>query len=241
MNAVFEKTMRRYFGTMFGYVLAAVLLFLLGLCTVLYHVNPAGGSADLSMTLQTLLLALTVLVPIACAYTVTLENKRGETQFLFSLPLSVADIVLGRFFAVMALLCLPLSVLLLLPFAFSLYGTPAIGTALLSIVGLVLLLAVMVALCMTVASLTSSVALSVFGGFFVLLLLYAVSPAAALLPQALSEPILQFLSSFDPFSCLDTFTYGRIDVAGVINTLLWTLLFLFFGALALQRQKEAAR
>lgn len=240
MNAVFEKTMRRYFGTLFGYVFVALLLLLLGACTVLYHVNPTGGSADLSLSLQTLLLALTVLVPVACAYTVTLENKRGENRFLFSLPLSVADIVLGRFCAVLVLLCLPLLVLLLLPLVFTLYGTPAIGTAFLSIVGFLLLLGAMVAVCMTVASLTRSVAVAVLGGFAVLVLLYFVSPLAACLPSAVSAPLLQFLSSFDLFLCFDSFTYGRVDVAGVVNTLLWTLLFLFLSAFALQRQKEAA-
>ncbi len=238
MNAVFEKTMRRYFGTMFGYVIVAVLLFIIGVCTVLYHINPAGGSTDLSLSLQTLLLALTVAVPVVCAYTVTVEKKRGENQFLFSLPLSVVDIVLGRFFAVLTLLCLPLSVLLLLPFIFSFYGTPAVGTALLSILGLVLLLGAMVALCMTLASLTSSVALSVLGGFSVLMLLYAVGPLISRLPSTFSESLLHVLSSFDLFLCFDTFTYGRIDLAGVINTLLWTLLFLFLGAVSLQRQKE---
>ncbi len=237
MNAVFRKTMRRYFGTVFGYVIATVLLALLGVCMVLYHVNPAGGSADLSLTLQTLLLALTAVIPAVCAYTVSLENKRGEARFLFSLPLSAFDIVLGRFFAVMTLLCLPLSMLLLFPFVFSFYGTPAMGAAFLSLVGLVLLLGAMVALCMAVASLTRSVALSFLGGFGALLLLYFVSPLVSLLPSGISAPLLQFLSSFDIFLCFDSFTYGRVDIAGVVNTLLFTLLFLFLCAFALQRQK----
>ena len=237
MNAIFRKTLRRCYGTAFGYVTAAVLMLILGVCMVLYHANPAAGSADISLTLQTLLLALVVVIPAVCAYTVTVENKRGETKFLFSLPISAVEIVLGRFFAALSVICIPLSMLLLFPFVFTFYGTPALGTAFLSLVGFVLLLGAMVALSLTVATLTGSVALSFLGGFGALALLYFVSPLVGMLPSGISTPLLQFLSSFDIFLCFDSFTYGRIDFAGVLNLLLFTLLCLFLSAFILQRQK----
>lgn len=112
------------------------------------------------------------------------------------------------------------------------------GTAFLSMLGLILLMGAMVALCTLLASLTRSLSASFFGGFGVLLAMYFVSPVVSLLPASLSTPVLQFLSSFDIFLCFDSFTYGRIDVAGVVNTLLFIFLFLFLGAYALHQQKS---
>ena len=112
LASVFRRELRSYFATPVAYVFLVIFLFLSAFLTFrsdwfLYR------QADLRMFFSHMPLLLLFLVP-AIAMRLWAEERRSHTiELLFTLPITTAGAVVGKFLAAWAVLALVIGLLLI--------------------------------------------------------------------------------------------------------------------------------
>ncbi len=191
MRAVYKRELRSYFTNMTGYVFIGVLLLLTGImCTVM---NLSYASPNFEYTLSTVSYIFLLIVPIL-TMNVFAEERRSKTdRLLYSLPLSTADIIAGKFLALMTVFAVPVLLMCLIPPILSMYGTVSFATAYSSLAGFFLMGCSLLAFGFLISSLTESPVIAAVISFFSLLLIYLLSTLSTLIPRSASASAAAFL------------------------------------------------
>jgi ABC-2 type transport system permease protein len=159
MIAIYRREMRSYFQNVIGYVILAVLLLAAGvLCTIF---NVVRQSAYFSDTLYYLQFALALVVPLLTMRSLTEERKNHTDQLLYSLPIPLWKIVLGKYLAMLSVLGLGCLVIAVYPLLLSLFGMGDFSAAYSMLFGFFLLGAALIALSMLLSSLTDNLIVSI--------------------------------------------------------------------------------
>lgn len=204
MTAIFKKEFKSYFINMSGYVFIAFILLFAGIFTT--ALNLKTGYASFSYSLSNMTMVFLFAVPILTMRSLAEERHARTDQLLYSLPLKVSDIVLGKYFAMLVVFLLPTLVMCLYPILLTAFGTVQFSTAYGAILAFFLLGAALIAICMFMSSLTESQIIAAVLSFGVLLAAYLMKGIASLIP---STAIASFL-------CL-------LAVAAIAALIVWLL------------------
>ncbi len=175
MTAIYRKELKAYFSSLFGYAVVASLLLGAGIFLSLLHLMSAY--TDFSIMLIAMQWVLLAVIPFFCLY--------GRTElWLLSLPLTVRDLVLGKFAALLTLFLIPTAVTALYPLLLRSMGEISIASAYSALLGYVLLGAALISLCLFAASLAKNRIWAVVLGFAAVLLIYFLNALASLIPDS---------------------------------------------------------
>lgn len=190
MLAVLRRELSAYFTSPVGFVFPGLFLLISGIMfSVMYLLNP--GSARYVGLLSSLTLAFFFLVPILTMRLLSEEARQKTDQLLLTSPVSVAAIVLGKYFAALAVFLLTLVATLAYPLIMSFFALGGLAWAeiLGGYVGFFLLGASFISVGLFFSSLTDSqvvAAVETYAGLFLIWLLDAItrgvpsSPASGL-------------------------------------------------------------
>jgi len=125
-KAVFKREFKSYFTTPLAYVFLVVFLFFSGYLTFKEGFFEAR-QADMSAFFVNMPLLFVFLVPAAAMRLWAEERKTGSIELLFTLPITVRQAVLGKFFAAWVFIIVAME--LTFPMAITVYylGKPDIG------------------------------------------------------------------------------------------------------------------
>lgn len=154
MKAVFKHEMRLYYHGLLAYVFGAFLLEFIGIGAMMYNINRAV--ANFEYALGTFCIAFVALVPILTMRVMAEEKKQKTDQLLSLLPITGADIVLGKYFAMAVVFVAPMVVACVYPFIFSLYGDVYLPTSYGALFAFICLGLALIAIGMFISSLTES-------------------------------------------------------------------------------------
>ncbi|MCI8609864.1 MAG: ABC transporter [Firmicutes bacterium] len=169
MITIYKKDMHNYFSTFSGYLFMACVVLVGGIYCYMY--NFYYGYASFEQSINYLPFFFVFLVPVVSAGVFTDEKRQKTEQLLYTLPLTSKDIVLGKYFALLTILFIPLAILGCYPLIMSMYGQVNLVSAYCNLFAIFLLGAALCAICMFISSLTESIIVSAvlcFGGMFVL-------------------------------------------------------------------------
>ena len=190
MGSVYKKELRSYFCNMQGAVFTGFLLLISGIMTVLY--NFKGLYPNFEYTLSDTGFIFLLIVPILTMRVIA-EEKHGRTdKLLYALPISVTDIILGKYFALVTVFLVPVAVMGLYPIFLSFYGNVSLLSAYSALVGFVLLGCALLAIGMVLSSLTESQVIAAVLSFGVLLLLYLMGSLSSLIPSTAGASLIAF-------------------------------------------------
>ena len=170
MSAIYRKELKIYFSSAFGFVLMALLLLCAGAFTVVF--NMVLLMADFALALDPMKLVLILVVPLLTMRSIAEERHSHTDQLLYSLPLRLRDIVLGKFLAMLTVFLIPTVVTALYPLLLSTMGSTSIASAYTALFGYFLMGAALIALCTLVSSLVENQIVAVALSIGVCLLLY---------------------------------------------------------------------
>jgi ABC-2 type transport system permease protein len=125
-KSVFKRELKSYFATPIAYVFLVVFLFFAGYLTFkegFFEIR----QADMTAFFINMPLLFAFLVPAAAMRLWAEERKSGSIELLLTLPITVAQAVLGKFFAAWVFLAIALS--LTFPMVITVYylGSPDAG------------------------------------------------------------------------------------------------------------------
>lgn len=182
MVAIIKKELKQYFFSMIGFVFLAFFLALIGLYT--WAGNLSQGIGNFELTLGSLTFIYVILIPILTMRIVAEDNKQRTDQLLYTAPVSLTKVILGKYLAVMALFTIGMLIISLYPLLINMYGQDVrLSLAYSSIIGYYLLGAANIAIGVFISSLTESQVIAAVVSFIVLLLSTMLTSIASMVPS----------------------------------------------------------
>lgn len=200
MKAIFRHELSSYFTGLTGYIFGAFLLLFTGIYCVAYNINSAY--ANFEYALGSMTFVFLVIVPILTMRVLAEERRQKTDQLLYSLPLSMWEVVLGKYLALLVMLLIPTAIITLYPVLLSAFGNVCLPTSFGTIVSFFLLGATLLAIGMFISSVTESQPVAAGVCFVVMLLNYFL------------ESLAQFISS-TAFASYAAFAVVVLLVCGV--------------------------
>jgi ABC-2 type transport system permease protein len=184
---------------------------------------------------ETMIVVLVFLVPLLTMRMIADEKKRGTFELLLTSPVSVFDIVVGKFLGVASLIATMMLATFLYPVVLMVYGDPApeLLPILSGLLGMTLCAFAFASIGMAVSSFSNSQVVSGLSSMVVLLLLYVIhSPAQSF--GGTVEIVLNYLS---PVMQVRDMMKGVITIESLVYFASMIVLGLFLS----QRVLEAER
>lgn len=232
MRAVFKREVRAYFQSPLGYVFIAVMYFFTAYYFFTY--NLYSNTTDMSTLFDQLFSVVLFLVPILTMRLMS-EDKRAKTdQLLLTAPVSRIGIVMGKYLSALCVYLVAISASLLMAIVLSCYGAPDWPVIIGNLVGLILLGASLIAVCMFLSSLTESQVIAAVSGFAVSLFLVLVDALVYVVSGKLFQTIFSYMSFNSRYN---GFTIGIIDFSNVLFFLSIAALFVLLTAAVLEKRR----
>jgi ABC-2 type transport system permease protein len=166
MLAIFNKEFKTYFTSAAGYVFTGVFLLISGLLFALSDLMQS--SANYSSVLGSITLIFLLLVPLLTMKILSEETHQKTDQLLLTSPLSLNDIVIGKYLAASALFLLTVAVTFIYPIILVMFGSVAFGEIFAGYVGFIFLGLCFISLGLFISAMTENqitAAVATFGVF----------------------------------------------------------------------------
>jgi len=245
-----KKEIKTYFTSPIAYVVIAVFLVLVGFFfssalswfnsqAIQMAQNPYyAQQMNLNQMVYTPLfhnmsIILLLMLPLLTMRLFSEEKKIGTDELLFTSPVSVGQIILGKYLAALAVLAAMLALTGLLSIFSFAFGNPELPQILNGYLGLLLMGAAFIAAGVFFSSLTENQIVSAILTFGALLLFWILN-WAAYSASGLWKDVLNYLSIFQHF---DDMTRGILDTKDVVYYASFTFLALFLTHSMIQSRR----
>ena len=182
MIAVFKRELSAYYKGMVGYLFAAFLLLFAGIYVT--GLNLSGTYANFEYALDSMAFIYLIAVPILTMRSVAEEKRQKTDQLLYSLPIPLGRVILGKYLAMVCVLLLPIGVMALYPLILSRFGAVAFPAAYSALFAFFLLGTSLIAIGLFISAITENQVVAAVITLSALLLLYFGPALASLLSSA---------------------------------------------------------
>lgn len=234
MLAIYKKELRSYFHSPLGWLFLAVSIALMGVYFM--AVNLSSGYGNLAYMISSIAILFLFTTPLLTMKSLAEERKSKTDQLLFTSPITVGKIVIGKYLAMLILLGVICIIQCLLPILLSFFGTVAFGESYTAILGYFLYGAACMALGLFISGLTESQLIAAVLSLFTFFITYMMGGICSLIFST-GNLLTKLLSVFDFYSRFQTFLTGTLDLASVLYFL--TIIFLsLFGAVQVIQKRR---
>ena len=181
MTAVLRHELSSYFTNVTGYVFGAFLLLFAGIYTMV--INLQSASPYFEYVLMNMDFIFLIIVPILTMRVIAEERRQKTDQLLYSLPLTMTQVALGKYLAMLVIFLIPVAVIGVYPLVLTAFGAVYLPAAYGALTGFFFLGASLIAIGMFISSLTESQAVAAGLCFVVMLLNYFISSLASYVPS----------------------------------------------------------
>lgn len=246
MLAIYKRELKSYFQSMVGCVFIAFLVAFTGIYFMAY--NLTAGYPYFSYTLSGSLIVFLVGIPLLTMRSFSEERRNKTDQLLLTAPVSLWQIALGKYLAIVTVIAVPNVIFCAFPLVIQAQGTAYLTVDYISIGVFFLLGCVYAAIGMFLSALTESQIIAFISTFGILLVLYLWDGLLAMIPSSAVSGlvgiliILTLIAFYIHNMTGNAVLSGAIEVigiaAGVIvyivdSSLFENLLTNWFGKLAL--------
>ncbi len=181
MTAVYKKEVKGFLTSMIGYVFIAFLLVICGVYFTAYHLQ--GAYPKFAYTLDSVLFVFLIAVPVLTMRILAEERKQKTDQLLFTAPVSVTQVVVGKYLALVTVYLIPVAVLCIYPLILSQFGTIPYPETYTALLGFFLLGCSFLAIGLYLSSVTESQVIAAVLTFLLLFLCYVIQGIASFFPE----------------------------------------------------------
>ena len=224
MWAVFKKELKTYFLSPIGYITIGV--FMLMYSIFFYLTTISYGSVYLGdLYYATARYGLLLMIPLLTMRMFSEERKNGTEQLLLTSPRSVTSIVLGKFFAAVAIILITILFSIVYAIIISFFGDVTIPTLIVTMIGFLLLAMAAVSIGMLASSITENQIIS------------AILTIGILVAPWFLIDMSEIFSSIDLIDKFLGFATGTISIADVISLLSITVMCILITIILIKRRK----
>ena len=240
MKAILLREIKSFFGSPIGYLVIAIFLLLNGLFLWVFEGDYNilnSGFADMSPFFTIAPWILIFLIPAVTMRSFSDEMKQGTLELLLTKPLSLWQIVNGKFFGALLLIVIAIIPTLIYVVVISGLGMPEgnidMGSTMGSYFGLLFLIAAYTAIGIFTSTLSENQIVAFLLSVFLCFVFYfAFDGIAIYLPEAQN-----LISSFGMDSHFKSMSRGVIDTRDILYFVSITIAFLSFTVYKLKSSK----
>jgi ABC-2 type transport system permease protein len=245
--AITRKELEQYFASPIAYIVVSLLLVLSGIFFYLYlqfyiqqiaeAAQYGGGNLEVSQAIMRPFFAnasffFLIVFPMLTMRLLAEEKKMGTYELLMTSPVTVSQLVLGKYLGVVSLMLAILVIFAIYPAVLFIFGHPDTGPILTGFLGLFLLGAAFLAFGLFASSITESQIIAAALGFVFLIIFWIINWLSR--SEAWYGKMLQYVSIYQRY---DDFTKGILNLNDVVYCLSFALLGLFATGIVLQSQR----
>jgi len=197
--------------------------------------SPGVTDLVISPLLAGAAIILLLIVPLLTMRLISEEQKNQTLTLLFSAPVSMSQIIIGKYLGVLSFLSLLLMMIALMPLSLLLGTAVDMGQLLSALIGLFLVLASFTAAGLYMSTLTKQPAIAAVSSFGLLFFLWIINWAGANSEMTgQSETVLSYFSILSHFKPL---LKGIFSTTDIIYYILFISLFLVLSIRRLERMR----
>ncbi len=236
MGAIFRRELGSFFTSSIAYVFLGVFYLFAGF--LFYFSTLASGTSDMSGFFSTLSILIVILVPILTMKTFSEEKKMKTDQGLLTAPVGLGSMVVGKYFAVLVMYLLGISMVLVYAVILAAFGNVDWIEVISNYAALVLTGAACISIGVFISALTESQVVAAVCGIIVLVFAYIVDYIGNLIVNLIN---ISFIS--DVFSALsfsnkyNEFTYGIFNLSSVLFYISVAVLFNFLTVRVFEKKR----
>lgn len=224
MLAILKKELKNYLLSPIGYIFIGLFIFMFSL---LFYVAVFQGSVtNFEYAFYDAATILTFITPVLTMRMFAEERRNGTEQLLLTSPRSLVSIVLGKYFAALAVILITMLFTLVHLAILAYFGTVNFAIAGCTLLGFFLLSSAYVAFGMFASSVTENQIIAC-------VLTIGVFMAMWFLPN-----ISDIFTMFSLISMFNSFPSGVIALDEVIMFVSFSVLFILLTIIVLQRRKS---
>lgn len=232
MGAILKRELSSYFNSAIAYVVMAAFFLFSGLFFYVYCFE--GNTSSLAGVYGNMFIIIMFIIPIITMKTFSEEKRQKTDQALLTSPISLIEIVLGKFLGAFLLYLLCCCIFLVYAVVISFFTTPEWSVILCTFVGIVLLGATLIAMNVFISVLTESMIIAAVCGMALGLLISMMSSIISLISVSWITTVLEKINFINYYT---NFTYGIFSITDVVFFLSVTALFLFFTTRVLEKKR----
>ena len=224
MWAIVKKEFKSYFFSPVGYVFIGLFLIMF---SIFFYTDVFDyQSVNFEYIFYSGATILTFITPILTMRTLAEERKSGTEQLLLTSPISITKIVLGKFISATLIVVITELCTFMYFGILSFFGTPHLTTALVTLLGFLLLAMSYISFGLLASSITENqiVAGVITIGFFIL---------TWFLPN-----FSDIFTNFSLINIFANFPSGQIDIADTVTLITFTIMCILLTVIVMQRRKS---
>lgn len=233
MLAVFKKEVAVYFLTPFGYVFMGMFLLLSGIVFAVYNLWDARG--DIYGMLGVLNFVSIVIFPVLTMKLLAEEKRMATDQILFTSPVRLTSIILGKYFAALFVYLVTLCATGVFAAFIMIFGKSSFGAILGSYIGFAMLGAAYIAICLFASSLTDSQVTSAIIGFGFLFGFMIIGMLTNAIPFVFLKRIVSWFAILSKY---EEFANGILRIGPLVYYLSFAVGFVFFTIVVVKGRQQ---
>lgn len=234
MFAVYKRDLRAFYTTPIGYVFSGILILIMNLC--FYFLNVETSSSNVKPIFYLLLIGLAFLAPILTMRLLSEEKKMKTDQLLFTVPIRMTDIVLGKYFAAMSVFVISLLGTFMIPLILAAYSVSEPWAIFGNYVAIFFAASAFIAIGLFISSFTENQLVSALVSWTVLIGLWLVDMLVANIEVVAVKTVVSWLSVFSRYS---GFTYGLFDLSDIVYYISVAAVFIYLTIRMLDKKRYA--
>ncbi len=236
MKAIYKREVASYFKSMTGYVFLFFVFLIVGI--YFYAYNLLNGYPSMNVTFNSITFVFLLVVPVLTMRVLAEERRQKTDQLLITAPVSVAKIVLGKFFALLTVYLIPIGVICIYPLIMRIFGKISFAQNYTAILGFFLLGAANIAVGLFISSLTENTIIAAVLTFVVMFLSYIMNGLESFLPSSMSDGIVyHVLEAFNVDGHFQSFVDGTFEVTAVVYFFSVMFVFVFLTMQSIKKRR----
>ena len=232
MSAIIKRELSSYFNSAIGYIVLAVFYFFSGLFFYMYCL--LSNTTSMSYVFLSMLMVVMLVIPIITMKSFSEERKQKTDQALLTAPISLTEMVLGKFFGAFLLYCLCNAIYVLYAVILSFYATPDWAVFLTTILGMLLMGGALIAIDLFISALTESQVIAAVVSIGIGLLIYMLDSLSNVFNV---DWLTNFLRNISFDAHFTNFINGIINLSSVVFFLSVIAVFLFLCVRVFEKRR----
>ena len=233
MRAIFKREFKAFFATPVAYIILAAFYLFSGYYFSIIYTMGAPEVHNIIMALSTIIVFVT---PLLTMRLMSDDRRQKTDQALLTAPVSLYGIVLGKFFAALAVFALGFAPTIIFEIIVLTMVEVNVLSYLYALLGAILLGSALIAIGMFISSLTESSVVSAILTFVInIVIIYASGLASSIPVSWIASAVdkIAFINAFDNFGST---TFSIPDVFYFLSI---TAAFLFLSVRSLEKRRWA--
>ena len=233
MSAVFKREFRAYFTTPIGFIVIAAFYFFLGLYFSMIY---SYGSPDIATVIVAMSTVIVFTMPVLTMRLMSEDRRQKVDQALLTAPVSLTSIVLGKFFAALAVFAIGFAPTVIFEIIVASYVSVNVMSYIYALFGMLLLGSALISIGMFISSLTESPVISAILTLVINILVLYMSNFASMIKVSWIATVVEkaaFISGFENFG------ENILSVADILYFVSISAAFLFLCVRSLDKRRWA--